>query len=605
MISRQLLNAIGEIDEKYIVSAEKRQNKENNKEDKKRIFNIIKSVAAAVFAVAVIGTVWIISYKNVISKTDPTGTQSDSTDPAVDAAPDLLYAAKKCLMLSENKKVYYAKDKNSIYKDDLREIYFCYNAGDNYVLEVMTYGVPYPDGPDGQDIGAYHFYYPAGYGLIFVNAADGAEHHLYNAYYDEKLINDEELSQVYHAYNEFINIFYSYKETDEAPETFEIIPEDYVLYFNETDKITNKDKAAELKKLFDNYLTDKSNPGGVIELCVKLSDSKYAARLNNVFRVIPASKTQHIDVAGGYPIIVGEVALYEKIIVLSGDDIFYGAETAYNRGLINDGDALNIFKACKNKYRETYNNETVSLLYRCITDYLNGKGEADNKSGNFSKTLYNSYVYIDFCYKLSDKKYAVLYSVYDEPSADYESMDVDIKGYKFIYKNGNTLWVYDDGKIYDASHANLTDDEAARLYGAYNKYMNADPGDRARAMTAALDQYLKNCKQFLTIGDTYHTSCPAAQTAGLYNNYYVRSCFTREVDGQKRYYAFISDPEDNYKNTVREEKINGLVFRYETSEELKVIIGSKVYNSLREAYEAGVVNKRELEAVYTYLFKRT
>jgi hypothetical protein len=112
------------------------------------------------------------------------------------------------------------------------------------------------------------------------------------------------------------------------------------------------------------------------------------------------------------------------------------------------------------------------LLYRCITDYLNGKDEADNKSGNFSKMLYNSYVNIDFCYRLSDKKYAVLYSVYDEPSADYESMDVDIKGYKFIYKNGNTLWVYDDGKIYDTSHANLTDDVAARLYEVYNRYIN-------------------------------------------------------------------------------------------------------------------------------------
>ena len=475
MKSRDLLSAIGKIDDKYVKSAENSR----NTEDKKRVFSIIRTVAAAVFAVAVIGAVWVISYKNVISKTDPAGTQSDITDPITDTAPDLLSAAKKCLMLSDNKKVYYAKDGKSYYKDDLRNIYFCINVGDNYVLEVMTYGVSYPDGPDEENIGAYHFYYPAGYGLIFVNAADGAEHRLYNAYYDEKLINDEELSQVYHAYNEFINIniFYSYKETDEASGTFGIPPEeDYVLYFNETDNITNKDKAEELKKLFDNYLRDKSNTGGVIEFCVKLSDSKYAARLNNVFWVIPNSKFQHIDVAGGYPIIVGEIAgegaLYEKIIVLSGDDIFYGAETAYNRGLISDDDALNIFKACKNKYRETYNNETVSLLYRCITDYLNGKDEADNKSGNFSKTLYNSYVYIDFCYRLSDKKYAVLYSVYDEPSADYESMGVDIKGYKFKYKNGNTLWVYDDGKIYDASHANLTDDETARLYEVYNRYIN-------------------------------------------------------------------------------------------------------------------------------------
>ncbi|MBR4255995.1 MAG: hypothetical protein IKQ18_02435 [Clostridia bacterium] len=59
MNSRQLLYAVGGIDEKFIVSAEKRL--KDNKEDKKRVFNIIKSVAAAVFAVAVIGAVWVIS----------------------------------------------------------------------------------------------------------------------------------------------------------------------------------------------------------------------------------------------------------------------------------------------------------------------------------------------------------------------------------------------------------------------------------------------------------------------------------------------------------------------------------------------------------------
>ena len=84
MNSRQLLYAIGGIDEKFIVSAEKRL--KDNKEDKKRVFNIIKSVAAAVFAVAVIGTVWVISYKNASSRINPgdtavSDTQPDTPDP--------------------------------------------------------------------------------------------------------------------------------------------------------------------------------------------------------------------------------------------------------------------------------------------------------------------------------------------------------------------------------------------------------------------------------------------------------------------------------------------------------------------------------------------
>ena len=604
MKSRDLLSAIGKIDDKYVKSAEKSR----NTEDKKRVFSIIRTVAAAVFAVAVIGTVWVISYKNVISKTNPAGTQSDSTDPITDTAPDLLSAAKKCLMQSDNKKVYYAKDGKSYYKDDLRNIYFCINVGDNYVLEVMTYGVPYPDGPSGADIGAYHFYYPAGYGLIFVNAADGAEHHLYNAYYDEKLINDGELSEVYYAYNEFINIFYKTTETDEAPETFEIIPGDYLLFFNETDKITDKDKAAELKALFENYLRDKSNPDGVIELCIKLSDGKYAAKLNNILRITAASRLQHIDVAGGYPIIAfdyGEGVPDERIIVLSGDDIFYGAETAYNRGIISDSDAYTIYNECRYKYYDAYYSEITGLLYRSMTEFLNGRNEADNKSGTGSKTTYYKFINISFCLKLRDEKYAVIYYVNGEPSAAFESMDVDIKGYKFVYKDGAELFVYDSGIIKGASHADLTDDEAARLYEAYNKYINARPGDRAKAMTAALDSYMKACRQFLTIGDAaYQTKCPAEQKAGMYNDYYVRSCFTRVVDGQTRYYAFISDPDENFHMTIREEKIGGLTFNYSTSENLKVIIGEKVYNSLREAYDAGVMSKRELEAVYTYLFRR-
>ncbi len=626
MNSRQLLYAIGEIDEKFIVSAEKRL--KDNKEDKKRVFNIIKSVAAAVFAVAVIGTVWVISYKNASSRINPGGTsqsdtQSETPDPyttvfnykvpeaengetfkvtikhdgsysGFDFKNDEYIAAYlKCIygglhedytllmpmvadeMIDKDMRSYNGEDSKydkyftqkaaelgysydeavrratdiarTIYPVTINEVSFSFDGinelkrGDldsfnEFSSYIKLFGldtgkitkavcvytndisvrfndiINLPlDGSSlfksfiifeykGKTCVFDHFSPEAPIGYIEdmadgkidtietqVTVLEAAEHAFIDtngtAYVSEKPLSLSAMDIVnveyYRDYTSFVYGVVSVSKTG----VYEIKPEDYALVFNEVDKITDKSKASILKQLFDNYLKDKSDPDDNIEFCVKLSDNKYAAKLKNVLRAAAASPIRHFDNAGGYPILAykyGEDVTYmfgedipvEKIIILSGDDIYYGAEAAYNGGGINDDDAMNIFKACQNKYAETYNKSEYALLYKCITEYLNGQDEADNKTGNFSRTRYGKYVYIDFCYKISDEKYAVLYSIFGAPTAEFERMEVNINGYKFIYKNGNTLWVYDDGKIYDASHANLTNDEAARLYEVYNRYIN-------------------------------------------------------------------------------------------------------------------------------------
>ena len=473
MNSRQLLYAIGGIDEKFIVSAEKRL--KDNKEDKKRVFNIIKSVAAAVFAVAVIGAVWVISYKNVITKISPADTAAgNQTDPDPAAALSIAAAAEICLSeRSDDNRVFYARDKTSIYRDDLRHIYFCMRVGTDYVMQAMEYGRDYPAGPDGCEISGYQFYYPYGYGLMYIDHIDGGEYYIWDAYNNRKLISDDELKEIYDAYNEFLNVYFKNDETDNGAETSVIIPDDYGLIFDDTEKITDKEKAATLKSIFDDFLNKGINPGYNIKICVKLSDDKYAARLNNVNRIYP--EPQDYDTAGGYPILVYDYGMGvpdEKIIVVSGDDIYYGAETAYNEGVINDEEAENIYRECLMHNSSVYYRENTSLLRRSIVEFLNGGTEADKKTGTGSKITYYKYIDIPFCLKLDDEKYALLYHIEGEPTAEFISEEANIKGYKFIYRDGYELMIWNNYMIQGASSASLSDDEVARLYEVYNRYIN-------------------------------------------------------------------------------------------------------------------------------------
>ena len=254
MTNRQLLYAIGEIDEKYIVSAEKRQ----SKEDKKRIFNIIKSVAAAVFAVAVIGAVWAISYKNVSSRINPADTtQSENTDPVADNAPDLYTAAEIYLSRSGNGKVAYADkaDKNTVYSDDLRKIYFCMRLSGGYAVLENAYGEAYPDGPDGEDLGTYHFYYPDGRPLQFIDRAGGEKVHIVTAR-DKKLIDADDIDQLYDAYSEFLDSYnkssttfdYNVPEAENG-ETFKVTIK-YDSAYSDIDLKNNEYIAAYLKYIY-------------------------------------------------------------------------------------------------------------------------------------------------------------------------------------------------------------------------------------------------------------------------------------------------------------------------------------------------------------------
>ncbi|MBR4255994.1 MAG: hypothetical protein IKQ18_02430 [Clostridia bacterium] len=349
------------------------------------------------------------------------------------------------------------------------------HIGGGYAVVEDAYDKCYPAGPDGQDIGIYHFYYPAGLPLLYVNNDTDEDYHLSQAY-ENKLINDIELQKIYYTYSRFLYEFYAKEtENDNSPVTIEIIPDDFILIFDEIEKITDKDKAAELRDIFDGYLNKGINPDLKIKICVKLSDNKYAARLDNILRVTAANRFTNYDNAGGYPILVYDYGMGvpdEKIIVVSGDDIYYGAETAYNEGVINDEEAENIYRECLMHNSSVYYRENTSLLRRSIVEFLNGGTEADKKTGTGSKITYYKYIDIPFCLKLDDEKYALLYHIEGEPTAEFISEEANIKGYKFIYRDGYELMIWNNYMIQGASSASLSDDEVARLYEVYNRYIN-------------------------------------------------------------------------------------------------------------------------------------
>ena len=119
-------------------------------------------------------------------------------------------------------------------------------------------------------------------------------------------------------------------------------------------------------------------------------------------------------------------------------------------------------------------------------------------------------------------------------------------------------------------------------------------------MTKALEKYLSECKQFLTIDGS--TGVPANQASGLYGSYYIKSCMSRTENGEVKYFAFISPHDEDHKNVPWSEEIDGVTFDYPTTEKLTVIYDKTAYFSLFEAYEAGVVTREDLTRVKEFLF---
>ena len=300
--------------------------------------------------------------------------------------------------------------------------------------------------------------------------------------------------------------------------------------------------------------------------------------------------------------------------VVRSDDYAIGLKAALDGHLIDDEELEYFFE----EYSNYINFDGYDIIYKSLYEYLDGEKERNDKDGTDKKKpdCYK-YIRINYCFRLSDGRYAALYSILGEPLPDFEEMPVDLVAgdriYTFIYKNGIELRIVDENGIRFLQQDTLTPDEIAELHSSYDDYINGkntcEPdggGEKSKAkvdakrMTRSLEEYLSECREFLTVDG--HTGVPGFSASGLYGNYYVKSCITRSENGKTKYFAFISPPDEDHKNEPWSEEIDGVVFSYPTDEKLKVIYGGLLYNSLSEAYEAGVVTREELIRVKEFLF---
>ena len=210
MKNTDLLSAIGQIDDRYIIT----EASASNAKSKKTVFNVIKVAVAAVFCAGIIGGLWLISYKNVIAP--QTGTDSESvltaeTDAASEEAtktdvnePDeidadvLMQSFEEFLggRLEANK--YSATEREITYKNRV-EIDFCVKLDAfRYAAVYGTAGKAAEDVSDTfVDIAGYRFRYKNGRRLYLVDggAAIPAEN---------SNLSGIEAKTVYDAYTKYV-----------------------------------------------------------------------------------------------------------------------------------------------------------------------------------------------------------------------------------------------------------------------------------------------------------------------------------------------------------------------------------------------------------------
>ncbi len=473
----------------------------------------------------------------------------------------------------------------------------------------------------------------------------------------------------------------------------------------------------ELTEAFEEYFKT-GKPATKNGYTVKYAVNIEGAYIGNVDKDgEPLAGNVRFEVVDGLPF---SYPVYSQgFTVVRNNDYAIGLKTALDDRLIND-EELELFFA---EYANYTNFDGYDIIVKSLYEYLDGAMERNSKDGTEKKKL-DCYRYINvyYCIKLSDDKYAALYSVLGEMRSDFyesaENIVIEDRIFTFMYKNGIYLRIVDEKGIFQLTSRILTgspDDlltssEVIKLHDSYEKYINGDPatikeafdafiqtgegyyGDSrvyyaykaadsdtyfgifvpgdleewnetvagytfdhpngnkfiviknksmteglteaynqgeisaqtvrefyeaytgyeqsradnvnrrsaAKSMTKALEKYLSECKQFLTLDASL--SVPLNQSGGLYGSYYVKSCFTISDENGAKYFAFISPHDEDHKNEPWSEEIEGITFNYPTDEKLTVIYDRTAYFSLSEAYDAGVVTKQDLIMVKEYLF---
>lgn len=402
----------------------------------------------------------------------------------------------------------------------------------------------------------------------------------------------KELQALHKKYTEYFNFYYKQTEYETVKAAFEA-------YFN----------AGKAGTYYGYYIPYAENINGTYIGFVDKEGTAFSEGLR--WRTV-----------AGYPFYLTSG---QNFTVLKGDDYEKSLYSAYAYHIVSENEVMLFFERYKAYLSDAFDN--THIIQTSMYMYLDGEEERNDKDGTAKPTIpcYN-YVNVYYCIQLAENKYAALYTVSGEPLPEFDEMQISIDDEDcvntFVYKKGLELKIIDEKGVRtlksftltDSSYDPLTRKELYKLFDSYFDYINyedlygneeefAGSGKRksaAKSMTKALEKYLSECKQFLTLDASL--SVPLNQSGGLYGSYYVKSCFTISDENGAKYFAFISPHDEDHKNVPWSEQIDGVTFDYPTTEKLTVIYDKTAYFSLSEAYEAGVVTREELIRVKEFLF---
>ena len=579
MKKEDLFSAIGQADEKYIKHADSVFTGDKN-ENKSRIMTAVKAVASVAAAVLIIGSVWFISMRYAVKDpVDAASPGTEITDEIRTVDEDEYKAIKTALdefMSSNNARETIGDEgcTNSFW-DVPSGMY-----GDYYVCNCITRGkgddlkyfavidkadMAFTDNERVDNINGISVQYGSSQeikvlagGKLYYNLRDAAE---------AGILTDED---VYMINNHLLGFKPSQPDTTQPDVDKTRLFAD--IEFDENGMMTNNLLIKSALKCIERYPAENG-----VSYSFSFSTYKCAVILDRFTSQVTAAGKQTV---AGYPFVFSSAGT--EFVVITKEAIYLGLENAYNRGALNDDEINALFTDYSGVKNYLYDN---SLLERAFSEYLNGWEIMDSRRaaqiGIPTKITDYNYVSIDFCMRLSDKKYAALFSIVNQPVLDFETMTSTINGYDFVYKNGSVLRVFCFGELKEAAYANLSADDTKRLYYAYNDHMGFyAPDMEAVPMLAAIRDYFKQ-------GDT-----------GDYGDYTVDFAF--ETNGI--YIALISRTGTSFTDNIWQDTVAGYVFTHGNGQDFTVISGDRTYYGLHDAYEFGMLDISDIEALHARLY---
>ena len=584
MKKEDLFSAIGQADEKYIKHADSVFTGDKN-ENKSRIMTAVKAVASVAAAVLIIGSVWFISMRYAVKDpVDAASPGTEITDEIRTVDEDEYKAIKTALdefMSSNNARETIGDEgcTNSFW-DVPSGMY-----GDYYVGNCITRGkgddlkyfavidkadMAFTDNERVDNINGISVQYGSSQeikvlagGKLYYNLRDAAE---------AGILTDDD---VYMINNHLLGFKPSQPDTTQPYVDKTRLFAD--IEFDENGMMTNNLLIKSALKCIERYPAENG-----VSYSFSFSTYKCAVILDRFTSQVTAAGKQTV---AGYPFVFSSAGT--EFVVITKEAIYLGLENAYDRGVLSDDEIKALFTDYSGKYsyHYVYGN---SLLERAFNEYLNGHEVMDARiaaeNGISTKITYYNYIFIDFCMRLSPDRYVALFSYLNQSTPDFTSMSSRINGYLFEYKNGAVLYHinFNTGIFTEISKETfISVEETKRLYEAYNEHMGFnDPDPEAVPMLAAIRSYLKSGK------------------SGDYGDYTVS--FVLETHG--KYIALISHIGTDFTANIWKDTVAGYVFTHGNGQDFTVISGDKTCYGLHDAYESGMLDISDIEALHARLY---